>query len=196
MLDRPNSQGFSPCHPVYDDHEVHLTPRYAIYSAILQTSATATFILSSSWGGPMSKERKKKKKKRKKKKLRRQRKLSLHQLRKERHIGSKSRESPSPEGERGINVDQVVFWQCAAPGHQCYDECFYIQWHCMGSVNSLTHTQEDWVDSNQQQPQCVAIGLSEFALKHMPATCKDPEPISITLIQLLGSIVAPSSEDG
>eukprot|EP00983_Pelagomonas_calceolata_P054145 1143588-Pelagomonas_calceolata.AAC.1 len=32
----------------------------------------------------------------------RQRKLSLHQLRKERHIGSKSRESPSPEDERGV----------------------------------------------------------------------------------------------
>eukprot|EP00983_Pelagomonas_calceolata_P118758 1160534-Pelagomonas_calceolata.AAC.27 len=42
----------------------------------------------------------------KKEKLRRQRKLSLHQLRKERHIGSKSRESPSPEDERGVNVDQ------------------------------------------------------------------------------------------
>eukprot|EP00983_Pelagomonas_calceolata_P117213 1160392-Pelagomonas_calceolata.AAC.7 len=34
-----------------------------------------------------------------------QRKLSLHQLRKERHIGSKSRESPPPEDERGV-VDQ------------------------------------------------------------------------------------------
>eukprot|EP00983_Pelagomonas_calceolata_P121213 1160781-Pelagomonas_calceolata.AAC.1 len=55
----------------------------------------------------------------KKKKLHRQRKLSLHQLRKERHIGSKSRESPSPEDERGVNVDQVGFgWQHAAPGHQ------------------------------------------------------------------------------
>eukprot|EP00983_Pelagomonas_calceolata_P065961 1148810-Pelagomonas_calceolata.AAC.1 len=45
-------------------------------------------------------------KKKKKKKLRRQRKPSLHQLRKERHIGSKSHESPSPEDERGVNVDQ------------------------------------------------------------------------------------------
>eukprot|EP00983_Pelagomonas_calceolata_P051777 1142562-Pelagomonas_calceolata.AAC.2 len=61
---------------------------------------------------------------RKRKKLRRQRKLSLHQLRKERHIGSKSHESPSPEDERGVNEDQVGFWQHAAPGHQCYDECF------------------------------------------------------------------------
>eukprot|EP00983_Pelagomonas_calceolata_P077049 1153698-Pelagomonas_calceolata.AAC.9 len=55
-------------------------------------------------------------------------KLSLHQLRKERHIGSKSRESPSPEDERGITVDQVGIWQHAAPGHQCYDERFYFQW--------------------------------------------------------------------
>eukprot|EP00983_Pelagomonas_calceolata_P065874 1148774-Pelagomonas_calceolata.AAC.2 len=46
------------------------------------------------------------KEKRKKKKLRRQKKLSLHQLRKERHIGSMNRESPSPEDERGVNVDQ------------------------------------------------------------------------------------------
>eukprot|EP00983_Pelagomonas_calceolata_P050110 1141813-Pelagomonas_calceolata.AAC.2 len=61
--------------------------------------------------------------------LRRQRKLSLHQLRKERHIGSKSRESPSPEDERGINVDQLGFWQHAAPGHQFHDECFSFQWH-------------------------------------------------------------------
>eukprot|EP00983_Pelagomonas_calceolata_P024680 777136-Pelagomonas_calceolata.AAC.1 len=65
------------------------------------------------------------KKKRKKEKLRRQRKLSLHQLRKERHIDSKSHESSSPEDERGVNVDQVVFWQHAAPRHQCFDdECF------------------------------------------------------------------------
>eukprot|EP00983_Pelagomonas_calceolata_P026496 831906-Pelagomonas_calceolata.AAC.1 len=42
----------------------------------------------------------------KKKKLHRQRKLSLHQIRKERLIGSKSRESPSSEDERGVNVDQ------------------------------------------------------------------------------------------
>eukprot|EP00983_Pelagomonas_calceolata_P055845 1144326-Pelagomonas_calceolata.AAC.2 len=44
------------------------------------------------------------------KKLLRQRKFSLHQLRKERHVGSKSRESPSPEDERRVNVDQVGFW--------------------------------------------------------------------------------------
>eukprot|EP00983_Pelagomonas_calceolata_P109295 1159545-Pelagomonas_calceolata.AAC.10 len=82
------------------------------------------------------------------KKLRRQRKLSLHQLRRMRHIGSKSRGSPSPEDERGVNVDRVGFWQHAAPGHQCYVECFYCQWHGMGRVNSPTHTQEDWVDSD------------------------------------------------
>eukprot|EP00983_Pelagomonas_calceolata_P030914 970794-Pelagomonas_calceolata.AAC.1 len=53
-----------------------------------------------------------------KKKLSRQRKLTLHHLRKERHISSKSRESPSPEDKRGISVDRVGFWQHAAPGHQ------------------------------------------------------------------------------
>eukprot|EP00983_Pelagomonas_calceolata_P074324 1152516-Pelagomonas_calceolata.AAC.1 len=52
---------------------------------------------------------------------------AAHQLRKDRHLGLKSRESPSPEDERGINVDRVGFWQHAAPGHQCYDECFYFQ---------------------------------------------------------------------
>eukprot|EP00983_Pelagomonas_calceolata_P078590 1154310-Pelagomonas_calceolata.AAC.3 len=56
----------------------------------------------------------------KKKKLRRQRKLSLHQLRKDRHIGSKSRESPSPEDESGVNVDQVGFWRHAAQCSQAY----------------------------------------------------------------------------
>eukprot|EP00983_Pelagomonas_calceolata_P015423 488815-Pelagomonas_calceolata.AAC.1 len=56
--------------------------------------------------------------KKKKKKLHSQRKLSLHQVRKRRHIGSKSRESPSPEDERGVNVDRVAFWLHAAPGHQ------------------------------------------------------------------------------
>eukprot|EP00983_Pelagomonas_calceolata_P043829 1139057-Pelagomonas_calceolata.AAC.1 len=61
--------------------------------------------------------------------LRRQRKLSLHQLRKRRNIGSESRESLSPEDERGVNVDRMGFWQHAAPGHQCYDERFYFQWH-------------------------------------------------------------------
>eukprot|EP00983_Pelagomonas_calceolata_P085326 1156531-Pelagomonas_calceolata.AAC.1 len=53
-----------------------------------------------------------------------QRKLSQHQLRKSRHIGSESREPPSPEDDRGVNVDRVGFWKHAAPGHQCYDECF------------------------------------------------------------------------
>eukprot|EP00983_Pelagomonas_calceolata_P079345 1154622-Pelagomonas_calceolata.AAC.2 len=49
----------------------------------------------------------------------------LHQLRKERHIGSKSHEpSPSPEEEGEINVYRVGFWQQAAPGNQWYDECF------------------------------------------------------------------------
>eukprot|EP00983_Pelagomonas_calceolata_P021044 661420-Pelagomonas_calceolata.AAC.1 len=41
-----------------------------------------------------------------KKKLRRQRKLSLHQLRNERRIGSKGRESPLPEDKRGVSVGQ------------------------------------------------------------------------------------------
>eukprot|EP00983_Pelagomonas_calceolata_P005047 164550-Pelagomonas_calceolata.AAC.1 len=56
--------------------------------------------------------------------IRRQRKLSLHQLRKRRHIGSESCESPSQKDERGVNVDRVGFWQRAAPGHQSFDECF------------------------------------------------------------------------
>eukprot|EP00983_Pelagomonas_calceolata_P050032 1141772-Pelagomonas_calceolata.AAC.2 len=44
--------------------------------------------------------------------------------REERHIDSnvkslKSRESPSPEDGRGVNMDQMGFWQHAAPGLQC-----------------------------------------------------------------------------
>eukprot|EP00983_Pelagomonas_calceolata_P035216 1101265-Pelagomonas_calceolata.AAC.1 len=35
--------GFSSCHPIYDDHLMRLTLKHAIYSAILQTEATATF---------------------------------------------------------------------------------------------------------------------------------------------------------
>eukprot|EP00983_Pelagomonas_calceolata_P120322 1160695-Pelagomonas_calceolata.AAC.1 len=33
-------------------------------------------------------------------------------------LANKNREYPSPEDERGVNVDQVGFWQHAAPGHQ------------------------------------------------------------------------------
>eukprot|EP00983_Pelagomonas_calceolata_P059210 1145827-Pelagomonas_calceolata.AAC.2 len=75
--------------------------------------------------------------KEKKKKTSRQRKLSQHELRKERHIGSKSRESPSPEDERGVNVDQMGFWQHVASGHQCYDEWFYFEWHVWYSISGM-----------------------------------------------------------
>eukprot|EP00983_Pelagomonas_calceolata_P008191 267348-Pelagomonas_calceolata.AAC.1 len=47
-------------------------------------------------------------------KPRRQREHSLHQLR--RHIGSKSRESPSPEVKGEASVGLVVFWQHAPRG--------------------------------------------------------------------------------
>eukprot|EP00983_Pelagomonas_calceolata_P015950 505520-Pelagomonas_calceolata.AAC.1 len=46
--------GFSSCHPIYDDHVMHLTFKHAIYSAILQTDTTATFMFLPSWGGSMS----------------------------------------------------------------------------------------------------------------------------------------------
>eukprot|EP00983_Pelagomonas_calceolata_P064150 1147998-Pelagomonas_calceolata.AAC.1 len=68
---------------------------------------------------------------RKEKELRRRRKLSLHQLRKRRHICSKSRASPSPESEREAGVDLVGFWQHADPGHQIYLNCFCFQWHIL-----------------------------------------------------------------
>eukprot|EP00983_Pelagomonas_calceolata_P002913 96157-Pelagomonas_calceolata.AAC.1 len=35
-----------------------------------------------------------------------------------RHIGSYSREPPSPEGKREVSVGPMGFWQHAAPGHQ------------------------------------------------------------------------------
>eukprot|EP00983_Pelagomonas_calceolata_P052296 1142788-Pelagomonas_calceolata.AAC.1 len=40
----------------------------------------------------------------------------LHQLRERRHIGSKSRESPSPEGKREASVGLVGFWKHAPVG--------------------------------------------------------------------------------
>eukprot|EP00983_Pelagomonas_calceolata_P074777 1152697-Pelagomonas_calceolata.AAC.3 len=46
--------GFSSCHPIYDGHVMHLTLKHAIYSAILQTEATAIFMFLPSWGGLMS----------------------------------------------------------------------------------------------------------------------------------------------
>eukprot|EP00983_Pelagomonas_calceolata_P067019 1149319-Pelagomonas_calceolata.AAC.1 len=39
-----------------------------------------------------------------------------------RHIGSKSRESPSPEGKREASVNLVGIWKHAVPVHQSYDE--------------------------------------------------------------------------
>eukprot|EP00983_Pelagomonas_calceolata_P004065 131944-Pelagomonas_calceolata.AAC.2 len=72
----------------------------------------------------------------------------LHQLRIRRHIGTKSLESPSPEGKREASVVLVGFWQHAAPGHQNYKE-FFFQWHTSGClrIDSPTHTQEDCSES-------------------------------------------------
>eukprot|EP00983_Pelagomonas_calceolata_P019646 617876-Pelagomonas_calceolata.AAC.1 len=46
--------GFLSCHPIYDNHVMHLTLKHAIYSATLQSDASATFVFLPSWGGPMS----------------------------------------------------------------------------------------------------------------------------------------------
>eukprot|EP00983_Pelagomonas_calceolata_P016129 510460-Pelagomonas_calceolata.AAC.1 len=59
----------------------------------------------------------------------RQREHSPHQLRKRRHIGSKSRESPSPEGKREASVGLVGIWKHAAPAHQSYVGWSCFQWH-------------------------------------------------------------------
>eukprot|EP00983_Pelagomonas_calceolata_P044419 1139288-Pelagomonas_calceolata.AAC.2 len=40
------------------------------------------------------------------------------------HIGSKIRESPSPEGKKEANVGLGGFREHAAPGHQSYVKCF------------------------------------------------------------------------
>jgi len=53
---------------------------------------------------------------------------TLHKSRKRRHISSRSRESPSPEGKREANMGQVGFWQRAAPGYRNYNEYFCFQW--------------------------------------------------------------------
>eukprot|EP00983_Pelagomonas_calceolata_P017833 559746-Pelagomonas_calceolata.AAC.3 len=42
------------------------------------------------------------------------------------NIGSKSRESPSPEGKREASVCLVGFWKHATPGHQSYVEFFFV----------------------------------------------------------------------
>eukprot|EP00983_Pelagomonas_calceolata_P085639 1156602-Pelagomonas_calceolata.AAC.4 len=52
-----------------------------------------------------------KEKEKEKKKLCRQRKLSLHQLRKRRHISSKSRESPSPKLETSTQATGRLKWR-------------------------------------------------------------------------------------
>jgi len=46
--------GFSICHPIYDDDVMYRTLKHAIYSAMEQSHATATFMFLPSWGGPMS----------------------------------------------------------------------------------------------------------------------------------------------
>ena len=46
--------GFSMCHPIYDDIAMMRALRHAIYSAILSTDATATFMFLPCWGGSMS----------------------------------------------------------------------------------------------------------------------------------------------
>ncbi len=54
-LDSLSSQliGFSMCHPIYNDHTMNLSLRHAIYSAIISTEATATFMFLPSWSGSM-----------------------------------------------------------------------------------------------------------------------------------------------
>ena len=46
--------GFSICHPIYDDLIMHRTLRHAIYSAIVNTEETATFMFLPCWGRQMS----------------------------------------------------------------------------------------------------------------------------------------------
>eukprot|EP00983_Pelagomonas_calceolata_P028523 893181-Pelagomonas_calceolata.AAC.1 len=48
-------------------------------------------------------------------------------MKKRRRIGSKSRESASPEGKRDASMGLVGFWKHAAPGHQNNNECFCFQ---------------------------------------------------------------------
>ncbi len=45
--------GFSVCHPICNDHTMNLSLRHAIYSAILSTEATATFMFLVSWNASM-----------------------------------------------------------------------------------------------------------------------------------------------
>ncbi len=54
-LDSISSQstGFSACFSIYNDHTMNLSLRHAIYSAIISTEATATFMFLPSWNGSM-----------------------------------------------------------------------------------------------------------------------------------------------
>jgi len=45
--------GFSVCRLIYDEQIMNLSLRHGIYSAILNTEATATFMFLSSWNGSM-----------------------------------------------------------------------------------------------------------------------------------------------
>eukprot|EP00983_Pelagomonas_calceolata_P075136 1152865-Pelagomonas_calceolata.AAC.2 len=56
----------------------------------------------------------------------RQREHSLHQSRKRRHVGSKTRESPIPEGKREASMGLESSWRHVAPG-QDYNEYFCLE---------------------------------------------------------------------
>eukprot|EP00983_Pelagomonas_calceolata_P047765 1140774-Pelagomonas_calceolata.AAC.1 len=84
---------------------------------------------------------------------RRQREHPLHQFRKRRHIGSKSCESPSPEGKREASVGKVGFWQHTAPRHQNYNDCFGFQWHV-------------WLKARRDQDSIRAAGVASSLIKN------------------------------
>eukprot|EP00983_Pelagomonas_calceolata_P073041 1151981-Pelagomonas_calceolata.AAC.8 len=65
-----------------------------------------------------------------------------------RHIGSKSRESPSPEGKREASVGLVGSWQHAAPGTRTSAFVNGTSGRGMGSIDSPTHTQKDCVEGD------------------------------------------------
>eukprot|EP00983_Pelagomonas_calceolata_P018905 595065-Pelagomonas_calceolata.AAC.1 len=45
--------GFSVCHPIYEEGNMTQASQHAIYSAIINTEATATFMFLPAWGRHM-----------------------------------------------------------------------------------------------------------------------------------------------
>eukprot|EP00983_Pelagomonas_calceolata_P060010 1146187-Pelagomonas_calceolata.AAC.2 len=74
---------------------------------------------------------------------------------------------PSPEDERGINVDRVGFWQHAAPWHQCLDACFYSMAR-LTALHMLSGCQNNIISNMKTECHNVAGRMINKALSKSP----------------------------